>query len=140
MKMTRMMVMALALCAAAVFSAAGMADAQPGWRDCGQPCYSEVSPDARAALQKHWNSVVPLKRLLYAKQIELDARLAAGASDSEITSLAKEINGLFAQLTEAQVLMRREMIKLGMPLGGPMGGFGYHGGMGYGRGRAGCGW
>lgn len=145
MKKTRMLLMALALCAVGVFGATGMASAQPGGYGGGQPYYSNMSPEAQTAMQKHWNTVAPLRQQLFAKQAELDAKIASGASDAEIGSLTKEINALSAKLTEAQVQMQQEMAKQGMPYGGymgggHMGGYGHRGGMGYGHGGSGCCW
>lgn len=140
MKKVRIVLMALALCAVGVFGATGMANAQPGMHGGGYPYYSNMSPETQAAMQKHWNTVDPLRQQLFAKQAELDAKIASGASDAEISSVTKEINNLSAKLTEAQVQMQREMAKQGMPYGGHMGGYGHRGGMGYGHGGPGCCW
>jgi len=84
--------------------------------------------------------VAPLRQQLYAKQAELDAKIASGASDSEISSITKEVNSLSAKLNEAQVQMQQAMAKQGMPYGGYMGGYGHGGGMGYGHGGPACCW
>lgn len=147
MKRARMLLMALALCAVGVFGATGMASAQPGVHGGGNPYYSNMPPEAQAAMQKHWNAVAPLRQQLFAKQAELDAKIISGANDSEIKSITQEINTLSAKLNEAQVQMRQEMAKQGMPYGGHMGGggYGHRGGMGYGHGMGhggnmGCNW
>lgn len=136
MKKARMLLMALALCAVGVFGATGMASAQPGMHGGGHPYYSNMSPEAQAAMQQHWNTVAPLRQQLFAKQGDLDAKIASGASDSEIKSITQEINSLSAKLNEAQVRMRQEMAKQGAPYGGHMGGggYGHRGGMGHGHG------
>ena len=142
MKKARMLLMALALCAVGVFGATGMASAQPGMHGGGHGYYSNMTPEAQASMQKHWNTVAPLRQQLFAKQAELDAKIASGASDSEIKSITQEVNSLSAKLNEAQVQMRQEMAKQGMPYGGHMGGggYGHRGGMGYGHGGHGCCW
>ncbi|MDL2267342.1 MAG: hypothetical protein LBC94_10375 [Desulfovibrio sp.] len=142
MKKARMLLMALALCAVGVFGATGMASAQPGMHGGGHGYYSNMTPEAQASMQKHWNTVAPLRQQLFAKQAELDAKIASGASDSEIKSITQEVNSLSAKLNEAQVQMRQEMAKQGMPYGGHMGGggYGHRGGMGYGHGMGCCGW
>ena len=138
MKKARMLLMALALCAVGVFGATGMASAQPGMYGGGNPYYSNMPPEAQAAMQKHWNTVTPLRQQLFAKQAELDAKIVSGASDSEIKSITQEINSLNAKLNEDQVQMRQELAKQGMHYGGHMGGgygrYGPPGGMGDGRG------
>jgi hypothetical protein len=130
----------LALCAVAAFGAPAAADTRHGRHDGGNPRYSAMSPEAQAAMQQHWNTVAPLRQQLFAKQAELDAKIASGASDAEIGSVTKDINTLSAKLNEAHVRMQQEMAKLGMPYGGCMGGgdYGHRGGMGYGRGGPDC--
>lgn len=138
MKKARTAMMALVLCSVGVFGATGMAGAQPGRHGGGHPYSSDMTPEAQAAAQKHWNALAPLRQQLFAKQAELDAKIASGAADPEIRSITKEINMLSAKLNEAQVQMRQEMARQGMPYGGHMGGYGHRGGMGYGG--SGCCW
>ncbi|WP_297895287.1 hypothetical protein [uncultured Desulfovibrio sp.] len=140
MKKTYMVFLALAICAGSVFGATGMANAQTGMYSGGDPYYANMTPEVQAAMQKHWNTVAPLRQQLYAKQAELDAKIASGASDSEISSITKEVNSLSAKLNEAQVQMQQAMAKQGMPYGGYMGGYGHGGGMGYGHGGPACCW
>lgn len=141
MKKTYMVFLALAICAGSVFGATGMANAQTGMYSGGDPYYANMTPEVQAAMQKHWNTVAPLRQQLYAKQAELDAKIASGASDSEISSITKEVNSLSAKLNEAQVQMQQAMAKQGMPYGGYIpGGYGHGGGMGYGHGGPACCW
>ena len=138
MKKARVAFMVLSLCMVSVFGVAGMASAH-GWHRGGSPYYANIPPEAQAAMQQHWNIVEPLRQQLFAKQVELDAKISSGASDSEISSITKEINALGSKLNEAQVQMSQEMSKLGMPYDGQMNGYGYRGGRGYGHGGRGYG-
>lgn len=142
MKKTRMLLIALALCIVGVFGIISAASAQPGWHRGGHGYYSNVSPEAEAAMQQHWNTMAPLRQQLFAKQAELDALFASGSGDSEkINSITKEINTLSTKLTEAEVRMRQDMAKQGMPYGGGYrGGYGHRGGGGYGNGMGCCAW
>ncbi len=145
MKTARIMMMVLALCAAGTFGAASMANAQPNMHGDNSSYYS-MSPEAQAAMQKHWNIVGPLRQELFAKQTELDAKIASGADEASIQNIVKQVNELSAKLNEAQVKMRQQMAKDGMAYAGPMmHGAGQMGGMGYGHGMGnghamGCGW
>jgi hypothetical protein len=132
--------MALALCAAGAFGATDAASAQPDRNGGGHPYSSDMSPEAQAVMQKHWNTVESLRRQLFARQAELDAKIASGAGDSEVGAVARDINKLSAGLNEAQARTRQEAARQGVPpYGGPVGGGnGYRGGMGYAHGGPGC--
>jgi hypothetical protein len=134
-----MLLMAAALCTVGVFGATGTAGAWAGMHGGGHPYRSAMSPEAQAVMQKHMEAAAPLRQQLFAKQAELDAKIASGAGDAEVGSVTKEINRLSAELNEAQVQMRRETAGPGMPYGGAEG-YGHRGGMGHGRGSGGCWW
>ena len=100
MKKTWMTLMVLALCTVGLFGASAVANAQPGWGGHRPYAYRYAyqNPEAQALMQKHWDAIEPLQRQLYAKQAELDAKIAAGASDAEIKALSQDIIGLSAKL------------------------------------------
>lgn len=144
MKKASVMFMVLALCAAGVFGVNSLASAQPGWG--GHHYYSNVDPETQAFMQKHWDTVTPLRQQLYAKQAELDMKISSGASSEEVNDIVKDINILDAKLNDAHVRMRQEMTKRGIPYAGRMNGYsdGYRnrGGRGCGHGGhgGGCCW
>ena len=152
MKTIRMRTLTLALALAAVLGLAGMASAQghmaggPGMQ--GGHMYG-LTPEKQAAAQKiyaeHGAATAQLRQQLFAKQSELNAQLYGGAADDKkVQALTKEIGDLNAKLLEAQVAMKRQLAKEGIPAmgmgmgmaggcgmmsGGMMGSMGMHHGM-----------
>ena len=167
----RTSMMALAIAAMTIFGASGIASAAPhNGAMMNNGNYNNMSPEMQAGMQKAYATINPLEQQLYAKKMELDAQIAAGADDKTIQGLVGEVNALSAKLTEAQAQVKRQMAKDGIPYnnfmqycmmmggsmcgyggmmgggmghGGMMGGGMGHGGMmggGMGHGGMGCGW
>jgi len=102
-----------------------------------------LTPEKQAAAQKiyadHNAATVQLKQQLFAKQSELNAQLYGGATDDKkVQALTKEIGDLNAKLFEAQVTLKRQLTKEGIPAMGGMG-MGSCGMMGGGMGGMGMG-
>lgn len=100
-----------------------------------------LTPEKQAVVQKvyaEYNAfAAPLSQQLFAKQSELNALLYGGAADSgKIPALTKEIGDLNAKLYNAQVNLRKQLVKEGVPASGMgMGGMhmGAMGGNGHGN-------
>lgn len=140
----RISILTLMLALVALLGLAGMASAQGhmmgGQGMMGGNMYG-LTPEKQAAAQKiyaeHNAATVQLRQQLFAKQSELNAQLYGGATDDKkVQSLTKEISDLNAKLFEAQVNLKRQLTKEGIPAMGGMGmggmGCGMMGGMGMG--------
>ncbi len=82
-----------------------------------------LTPEKQAIVQKayaEYNAfAAPLSQQLFAKQSELNALLYGGAADSgKIAALTKEIGDLNAKLYSAQVNLRKQLVKEGVPASG----------------------
>ena len=147
----RTSMMALAIAAMTILGASGIASAAPhNGAMMNNGYYNNMSPEAQASMQKAYMTINPLEQQLYAKNMELDAQIAAGADDRTIQALVGEVNALSAKLTEAQAQVKRQITKDGIPynnfmqycmmMGGSMCGYGgmmggnYGGGMMHGGG------
>jgi zinc resistance-associated protein len=85
-----------------------------------------LTPEKQAAAQKlhadHNAATAQLKQQLFAKQSELNAQLYGGATDDKkVQALTKEIGDLNTRLLEAQVTLKRQLAKEGIPAMGGMG-------------------
>ena len=104
-----------------------------------------LTPEKQAAMQKiyseHYTATAQLRQQIFAKQSELNAQLYGGATDDKkVQGLTKEIGDLNARLFEAQVNLKRQLTKEGIPAMGGMGmGMGGMGGMGCGMTNGGMG-
>ena len=146
MNTIRTSMMALAFAAMTILGASGIASAAPhNGQMMGNGGYNNMTPEVQASMQKAYATINPLEQLLYAKKMELDAQISAGADDKTIQGLVGEVNSLSAKLTEAQAKVKQQMAKDGisynnfmqycMMMGGSMCGYGgMMGGMGQGGG------
>lgn len=167
---TRMSILTLSLALVAVLGLAGMASAQgmmgqgmggmgmmggSGMGMMGQGMgmggmYS-MSPEKQAVIQKLYveynTATAPVRQQLFAKQSELNALYYGGTTDTKkFQTLTREIGDLNAKLYEAQMNLRNQLAKEGVPASGMghgmgmggMGGMGM-GGMGMGMGGMGMG-
>ena len=145
MNTIRMRTLPLALALVAVLGFSGLANAQMtghgmmGGQGMGMMGGNMMglTPEKQAAAQKiyseHYAATAQLKQQLFAKQSELNAQLYGGATDDKkVQALTKEIGDLNAKLLEAQVNLKRQLAKEGIPAMGGMG-------MGMGMGGMGCG-
>jgi len=93
-----------------------------------------LTPEKQTVVQKlyadHYTATAQIRQQLLAKQSELNAQLYNGTSDDQkVQSLTKEVGTLQTKLLEAQVNLRRQLIKEGIPaMGHGMGGCGMGGG------------
>lgn len=158
---TRMSILTLSLALVAVLGLAGMASAQgmmgqgmggmgmmggSGMGMMGQGMgmggmYS-MSPEKQAVIQKLYveynTATAPVRQQLFAKQSELNALYYGGTTDTKkFQTLTREIGDLNAKLYEAQMNLRNQLAKEGVPASGMghgmgMGGMGMMGGSGMG--------
>lgn len=161
---TRMSILTLSLALVAVLGLAGMASAQgmmgggmmggPGMGGMGMMggpgmgmgmggMYG-MAPEKQAAIQKLYveynTATAPVRQQLFAKQSELSALYYSGTTDTKkFQALTREIGDLNAKLYEAQMNLRNQLAKEGVPASGMghgmgMGGMGMMGGSGMGMG------
>lgn len=149
-------VLTLSLALAAILGLAGMANAQNhmmgGAGMAGGHAMGAVynlPPEKQAAVQKlyseHNLATEPLRQQLFAKQSELNVLYYSGSTDTaKVQTLSREIGELNGKLYSAQVNLRKQLAKEGVPASGMghgmgmnhgMGGMGM-GGMGMGHGMA----
>lgn len=154
---TRMNILTLSLALVAVLGLAGMASAQghmmggPGMTGGhGMGMMNNMTPEKQAAVQKIYSdfsmSTEPLRQQLFAKQSELNVLYYNGSADTtKVQTLTREIADLNAKLYSAQVNLRKQLAKEGVPASGMghgmgMGGMGMMGGSGMGMGGMGMGY
>jgi len=145
----RISALTLMLALVAVLGFAGFASAQGHMGGQGTGMMGGnmmgLTPEKQAVAQKlqaeHYAATAQLKQQLFAKQSELNAQLYGGATDDKkVQTLTKEIGDLNAKLFEAQVTLKRQLTKEGIPAMGGMGmGMGGCGMMGGGMGGMGMG-
>lgn len=161
MKTFQMRKLTLALALVAVLGMAGMANAQMGGHGIAGGAHMGMTgvgmaglpPEQQAAVQKiysdNYAATAQFRQQLLVKQSELNAQIYGGAADEKkIQTLTKEIGDINSKLYEAQVNLRKQLAREGVPasgmgmncgmMGGGMGGMGGmmgggmgHGGMGY---------
>lgn len=139
-------VLMLSLALVAVLGLAGMAYAQyhmMGGPGAGMPggqamgTMYNLPPEKQAAVQKlyseHNQATESLRQQLFAKQSELNTLYYSGSADTgKVQTLSREIGDLNAKLYSAQVSLRKQLTKEGVPAYGMGHGAGY--GMGHGMG------
>ncbi len=149
---TRMSILTLSLALVAVLGLAGMASAQGmmgqgmmGQGMMGQGMMGQgmgmggmygMSPEKQAVIQKLYveynTATAPVRQQLFAKQSELSALYYGGTTDAKkFQTLTREIGDLNAKLYEAQMNLRNQLAKEGVPASGMGHGMGM-GGMGMG--------
>lgn len=159
---TRMSILTLSLALVAVLGLAGMASAQGmmgggmmggsgmggmgmmGGPGMGMGGMYGMAPEKQAAIQKLYveynTATAPVRQQLFAKQSELSALYYSGTTDTKkFQTLTREIGDLNAKLYEAQMNLRNQLAKEGVPASGMghgmgMGGMGMMGGSGMGMG------
>jgi len=155
---TRMSILTLSLALVAVLGLAGMASAQSmmgqgmmgqgmgGMGMMGQGMgmggMYGMSPEKQAVIQKLYveynTATAPVRQQFFAKQSELSALYYSGTTDTKkFQTLTREIGDLNAKLYEAQMNLRNQLAKEGVPASGMghgmgMGGMGMMGGSGMG--------
>ncbi|MDQ7836626.1 MAG: periplasmic heavy metal sensor [Humidesulfovibrio sp.] len=153
---TRMGILTLSLALVAVLGLAGMASAQgmmgqgmggmgmmggSGMGMMGQGMgmggMYGMSPEKQAVIQKLYveynTATAPVRQQLFAKQSELNALYYGGTTDTKkFQTLTREIGDLNAKLYEAQMNLRNQLAKEGVPASGMGHGMGMMGGSGMG--------
>jgi len=126
----RISALTLMLALVAVLGFAGFASAQGHMGGQGMGATGGhmmgLTPEKQAVAQKlqaeHAAATAQLKQQLFAKQSELNAQLYGGATDDKkVQALTKDISDLNAKLFEAQVNLKRQLTKEGIPAMGGMG-------------------
>ncbi len=105
----------LALTVMAVSGAVGTANAAGHIAMPHGVSSNNVSPKMQAIMQQQYEEIAPLQQELFAKRLELNNQIAAGADNKSVQDLVGEVNTLQTKLTAAQTKARQELVRSGIP-------------------------